>query len=141
MIKHRNNPVLAYKRPRMQKNVLKKRLTIVSDVSSLVGNPVYLKGSTALYVRRIIYLRKLKGNCTFHKKGGFWHVLEISLWYFAWSLELESICWVKNQNGKSNSPQTPQTCSQLSNIFLKNFVLWFMWETWNESKFVRLKWF
>ena len=63
MIKQRNNPVLAYKKPRMQENVLKKprmqenvlkkRLTIVSDVSSFVANPVYLKGSTALYVRRI----------------------------------------------------------------------------------------
>ena len=40
MIKHRNKPVLADKEPWMQQNGLNNFLTIVSEVSSFVGNPV-----------------------------------------------------------------------------------------------------
>ena len=42
VIKHRNKPVLAYKKPWMQGNGLNKFRTIVSEVSSFVGPPVVL---------------------------------------------------------------------------------------------------
>ena len=41
MTKHRNKPVLACKEPRLQENGLNKFLTIVSEDSSSVVNPVY----------------------------------------------------------------------------------------------------
>jgi len=40
MIKHRNKPVLADKEAWMQQNGLNNFRTIVSEVSSFVGNPV-----------------------------------------------------------------------------------------------------
>ena len=42
MIKHRNKPVLACKEPGMQENGSNKFRTIVSEVLSFVGNPVYI---------------------------------------------------------------------------------------------------
>ena len=41
IVKHRNKPVLIYKEPWMQENKLNKFRTIVSEVLSFVGNPVY----------------------------------------------------------------------------------------------------
>ena len=41
MIKHWNKPVLVYKEPYMQENGLNKFRTIVFEISSFVGNPVY----------------------------------------------------------------------------------------------------
>ena len=40
MIKHRNKPILAYKETWMQESGLNKFRTIVSEVSSSMGNPV-----------------------------------------------------------------------------------------------------
>ena len=40
IIKHTKKPVLAYKEPWMRENGLYKFRTIVSEVSSFVGNPV-----------------------------------------------------------------------------------------------------
>ena len=42
MIKHRNKPGSAYKKAWMQENGQNKFRTIVSEVSSFLGNPVYL---------------------------------------------------------------------------------------------------
>ena len=42
MIKHRNKPDRTYKEPWMQENGLYKFCTNVSEVSSLVGNPVHM---------------------------------------------------------------------------------------------------
>ena len=43
MIKHRNKPGSAYKKAWMQENGQNKFRTIVSEVSSFVINPVYLR--------------------------------------------------------------------------------------------------
>ena len=40
LIKHRNKPVLAYKEPWMQENVINKFRKIVSEDSTFVGNPI-----------------------------------------------------------------------------------------------------
>ena len=46
-IKHRNKPVLAYKDPYMQEIGLNKFRTIFSEVSSFMGNPVYINRLSA----------------------------------------------------------------------------------------------
>ena len=54
--RHRNNPVSAYKEPRMQENCLNKFRSIVSEVSSLVCKPVHCTLCIVSYLKLDIFL-------------------------------------------------------------------------------------
>ena len=67
MIKHRNKTVLAYQKPLMQKNILKKFRTIVSEVSSFMDNPVWKQS------KRTVFAEKLNSQ-----HSAFYHFLKIN---------------------------------------------------------------
>ena len=58
MIKHRNKPVLTYNKPWLQENRIYKFYTVVSEVSSFVGNPVhiYLSIYLSIYLCNYLYI-------------------------------------------------------------------------------------